>query len=335
MASFFFSIQELAIAATFISTNYCSYTVWSTIPSLLNSHLFIIASSFCNLKIRDFGFPGVTEPTSIKLKPKPSNPSTASTFLSKPAARPTGLENSLPQTPSPRIDWSGLFSLEPDHELQLRQRVYVQSIDPKSVNIPLSCLGRIWARARSSNDFCYFYVSPEIVDPVKLSTEHHHNRHCPKRLSLDRTSHEIQQPPSQVRSFPSWSRSHAASFHPSFSQMLVADSNKFKNPLDTYRTRIPNPGGGELDVRWIRSRRQIRSRRCCWLTGLYSPSNSISNSRSLAFKAVFSWLPGELHSFQMQAQLNQVTSLWRSRSSQFQFFLSWVIPWTKLETKFV
>ena len=68
-----------------------------------------------NLKIRGFGLPscgtGVTEPTSTKPKPKASNPSTASAFLSKPAARPMGLENFLPQTSSPIFDGSGLFSL--------------------------------------------------------------------------------------------------------------------------------------------------------------------------------------------------------------------------------
>ena len=68
-----------------------------------------------NLKMRGFGLPscgtGVTEPTSTKPKPKASNPSTASAFLSKPAARPMGLENFLPQTSSPIFDGSGLFSL--------------------------------------------------------------------------------------------------------------------------------------------------------------------------------------------------------------------------------
>nr|GLL42422.1 hypothetical protein WN51_01485 [Ipomoea trifida] len=54
---------------------------------------------------------GVTEPTSTNPKPNPSKPSTASAFLSKPAARPKGFENLLPQTSRPNIVGSGLFSL--------------------------------------------------------------------------------------------------------------------------------------------------------------------------------------------------------------------------------
>lgn len=67
-----------------------------------------------NLNMRGFGFPswgtGVTDPISTKPKPNPSNPSTASAFLSKPAARPIGLVNFFPQTSIPIIGWSGLFS---------------------------------------------------------------------------------------------------------------------------------------------------------------------------------------------------------------------------------
>lgn len=68
-----------------------------------------------NLKMRGIGLPscgtGVTEPTSTKPKPIPSKPSTASAFLSKPAERPIGFENFLPQTSNPKIGGSGLFSL--------------------------------------------------------------------------------------------------------------------------------------------------------------------------------------------------------------------------------
>lgn len=71
-------------------------------------------ASFGNLNIRGFGLPscgtGVTDPTSTKPNPNPSKPSTASAFLSKPADRPTGLENLLPHTSISNIVGSGLFS---------------------------------------------------------------------------------------------------------------------------------------------------------------------------------------------------------------------------------
>lgn len=53
----------------------------------------------------------MTEPTSTKPNPKPNKLSTASAFLSKPAASPMGLVNFRPQTSRPNIVGSGRFSL--------------------------------------------------------------------------------------------------------------------------------------------------------------------------------------------------------------------------------
>lgn len=71
--------------------------------------------SLRSLKMRGFGLPscgaGVTEPTSTKPKPIANRPSIASAFLSKPAARPMGFENFLPQTSILKFVGSGRFSL--------------------------------------------------------------------------------------------------------------------------------------------------------------------------------------------------------------------------------
>ncbi len=70
--------------------------------------------SSCKRNTRGLGFPswgtGVTDPTSTKPKPNPNNPSTASAFLSKPAASPTGFANERPQTSSSRTSGSGRVS---------------------------------------------------------------------------------------------------------------------------------------------------------------------------------------------------------------------------------
>mgnify|MGYP003334795724 CR=1 FL=1 len=72
------------------------FNIFST-PSLLNPNLFINALSSVNLKILFFGLPswglGVTVPISINPKPWSLICWKISAFLSKPAAKPTGLGN--------------------------------------------------------------------------------------------------------------------------------------------------------------------------------------------------------------------------------------------------
>ena len=71
-------------------------------PSLLKPILFINPLSLGNLNIRGFGLPGcatgVRVPTSIKPNPKWLNSLNSFASLSKPAAKPTGLGKSIPNT---------------------------------------------------------------------------------------------------------------------------------------------------------------------------------------------------------------------------------------------
>ena len=68
---------------------------------MLNPNLLINASSSSNLNTLGLSFPywllGVTVPTSTNPKPNLNNELYTSAFLSKPAAIPIGLINSLPK----------------------------------------------------------------------------------------------------------------------------------------------------------------------------------------------------------------------------------------------
>ena len=72
-----------------------------SIPKLLKPNLLITAWSFGSRNNLGFGFPGcglgVIAPTSMNPKPHLSRASTASAFLSNPAANPTGLSSFKPQ----------------------------------------------------------------------------------------------------------------------------------------------------------------------------------------------------------------------------------------------
>ena len=71
-------------------------------PSLLKPRRLIKADCSGKRKIRGFGFPGcgfaVTVPISTKPNPSAAHARSATPFLSKPAASPTGLGNEIPKT---------------------------------------------------------------------------------------------------------------------------------------------------------------------------------------------------------------------------------------------
>ena len=71
-------------------------------PKLLKPKRLTMPSASLTLNKRGLGLPGcgrgVTVPISIKPKPKAAKPSMTAPFLSKPAAKPTGLEKVRPIT---------------------------------------------------------------------------------------------------------------------------------------------------------------------------------------------------------------------------------------------
>ena len=85
--------------------------IFST-PSLLKPILLITALSSNNLNNRFLGFPscgfGVTVPISIKPNPKLENSLINFAFLSRPAARPTGLGNLIPNKLVSNLEFVGL-----------------------------------------------------------------------------------------------------------------------------------------------------------------------------------------------------------------------------------